>query len=60
MSFLQASRRGDFEVAIICALPLEYDAVTCIFNEFWDEDYSSSVQYPIVHMKIIAINLESA
>lgn len=32
------SRREDFEVAIICALPLEYDAVSLIFDEFWDED----------------------
>lgn len=30
--------RKDFEVAIICALPLEYDAVTCAFDEFWDSD----------------------
>ncbi|KAL7817011.1 purine and uridine phosphorylase [Trichoderma aethiopicum] len=32
------SSREDFEVAIICALPLEYDAVTLLFDEFWDED----------------------
>lgn len=31
------SRREDFEVAIICALPLEYDAVSLLFDEFWDE-----------------------
>lgn len=30
--------RGDFEVAIICALPLEYDAVTYTFDKFWDDD----------------------
>ncbi|KAH0493751.1 hypothetical protein TgHK011_000402 [Trichoderma gracile] len=30
--------REDFEVAIICALPLEYDAVALLFDEFWDED----------------------
>ncbi|KAH7118152.1 hypothetical protein B0J13DRAFT_202103 [Dactylonectria estremocensis] len=37
-SSLRPSRRDDFEVAIICALRLEYDAVSYIFDEFWDED----------------------
>ncbi|KAJ6445618.1 Casein kinase II subunit beta-2 [Purpureocillium lavendulum] len=32
------SHREDFEIAIICALPLEYDAVCLVFDEFWDED----------------------
>ncbi|KAL7928954.1 hypothetical protein V8C35DRAFT_284838 [Trichoderma chlorosporum] len=32
------SRREDFEVAVICALPLEYDAVVLLFDEFWDND----------------------
>ncbi|KAL7799984.1 hypothetical protein V8C37DRAFT_413978 [Trichoderma ceciliae] len=32
------SCREDFEVAIICALPLEYDAVVLLFDEFWDKD----------------------
>ncbi|KAM0449587.1 hypothetical protein ACHAO4_007610, partial [Trichoderma viride] len=31
------SCREDFEVAIICALPLEYDAVVLLFDEFWDK-----------------------
>lgn len=30
--------RDDFEVAIICALVLEYDAVSYVFDEFWDDD----------------------
>ena len=30
--------RDDFGVAIVCALPLEYDAVSYIFDAFWDED----------------------
>lgn len=34
----QPSNRDNFEIAIICALPLEYDAVSYIFDEFWDED----------------------
>ncbi|KAF3361350.1 hypothetical protein VdG1_00959 [Verticillium dahliae VDG1] len=38
MSSQRPSRRDDFEIAIICALPLEYDAVCYIFDEFWDED----------------------
>ncbi|KAG2416774.1 hypothetical protein HFD88_007990 [Aspergillus terreus] len=30
--------RDDFEVAIICALPLEANAVLCLFDQLWDED----------------------
>ncbi|KAK2594576.1 hypothetical protein QQS21_007706 [Conoideocrella luteorostrata] len=29
--------RDDFEVAIICALPLEYDAVAILLDERWDD-----------------------
>lgn len=29
--------REDFEIAIICALTLEYDAVSLLFDEFWDD-----------------------
>ncbi|OAQ91572.1 phosphorylase superfamily protein [Purpureocillium lilacinum] len=29
--------RQEFEIAIICALPLEYDAVCLLFDEFWDD-----------------------
>lgn len=38
MEHARPSRREDFEIAIICALTLEYDAVTCVFDEFFDED----------------------
>lgn len=38
MPSLRPSRRENFEIAIICALPLEYDAVSLVFDEFWDED----------------------
>ncbi|PNP48220.1 hypothetical protein THARTR1_10361 [Trichoderma harzianum] len=38
MSFMRPSRRDDFEIAIVCALRHEYDAVSYIFDEFWDED----------------------
>ncbi|KAH7022292.1 pfs domain-containing protein [Ilyonectria destructans] len=31
-------RRDEFEIAIVCALPLEYDAAALVFDEFWDED----------------------
>ncbi|KAH6896664.1 hypothetical protein B0T10DRAFT_602101 [Thelonectria olida] len=31
------SRRG-FEVAIVCALPLEYDAISLLIDQFWDEE----------------------
>ncbi|KAL7914245.1 nucleoside phosphorylase domain-containing protein [Trichoderma velutinum] len=30
--------RDEFKTAIICALPLEYDAVCLLFDEFWDDD----------------------
>lgn len=30
------SNRDDFEVSIICALPLEYSATFLNFDEFWD------------------------
>ena len=29
--------RNQFDIAIVCALPLEYDAVTLLVDEFWDE-----------------------
>ena len=32
------ARREDFRIAIICALILEYDAISLIFDRFWDED----------------------
>ncbi|KAM0445196.1 hypothetical protein ACHAO4_009901 [Trichoderma viride] len=34
------SRREDFQIAIICALPLEYDAIYLLFDRFWDDDES--------------------
>lgn len=30
--------RDDFEIAVVCALPVEYDAVTLLVDKFWDED----------------------
>ena len=30
--------RSDFEIAIICALSLEADAVEALFDKYWDED----------------------
>jgi nucleoside phosphorylase len=32
------SGRDDFEVAIICALSIEYNAVSLVFDEFWDHE----------------------
>lgn len=32
------SQRDEFEVAVICALSLEYDAVYHLFDEIWDRD----------------------
>uniref|UniRef100_A0A093XA57 5'-methylthioadenosine/S-adenosylhomocysteine nucleosidase n=1 Tax=Talaromyces marneffei PM1 TaxID=1077442 RepID=A0A093XA57_TALMA len=43
-SFMDSGRpprptcRDDFEIAIICALPLEYDAVVDAFDGFWNDD----------------------
>ncbi|KAK1237850.1 hypothetical protein MKX08_002429 [Trichoderma sp. CBMAI-0020] len=36
--FTQPTGRDEFHVAIICALPSEADAVTLLFDQFWDED----------------------
>ncbi|EGR44455.1 uncharacterized protein TRIREDRAFT_70377, partial [Trichoderma reesei QM6a] len=33
-------RRENFQIAIICALPLEYDAVSLLFDQLWDDDES--------------------
>lgn len=38
MEQARPSRREDFEIAIICALPLEYNAVAHVFDGFFDED----------------------
>ncbi|EXM13838.1 hypothetical protein FOTG_17727 [Fusarium oxysporum f. sp. vasinfectum 25433] len=32
--------RCDFEIAIICALPLEADAIEALFDRYWDDDGS--------------------
>ncbi|OWT42405.1 kinesin light chain 3 [Pochonia chlamydosporia 170] len=37
MTAPRPSCREDFEIAIICALPLEYNAVALLFDERWDE-----------------------
>lgn len=37
--FTRPKFRHEFEFAILCALPLEYDAVCLLFDEFYDEDY---------------------
>ncbi|KAM0513537.1 hypothetical protein ACHAPE_007801 [Trichoderma viride] len=34
----QPRYREDFQVAVICALALEHDAVSLLFDQFWDED----------------------
>jgi nucleoside phosphorylase len=31
------STREEFEIGIICTLPLEFDAVALLFDEFWDQ-----------------------
>ncbi|KAH6972231.1 nucleoside phosphorylase domain-containing protein [Ilyonectria sp. MPI-CAGE-AT-0026] len=34
------AHREDFHIAIICALPLEADAMTLLFDDSWDDDNS--------------------
>ncbi|GKT49200.1 5'-methylthioadenosine/S-adenosylhomocysteine nucleosidase [Colletotrichum spaethianum] len=34
----RARQREDFQIAVICALPLEYDAVAFAFDEIWEDD----------------------
>ncbi|KAJ4855397.1 phosphorylase superfamily domain-containing protein [Trichoderma breve] len=44
--------RDDFEIAIVCALPLEYDAVCILIDEFWDEDgdqYGKATRDPNIY-----------
>ncbi|UKZ73018.1 hypothetical protein TrVFT333_000657 [Trichoderma virens FT-333] len=41
MNYIRPSRRDEFEIAIVCALALEYDGVSLLFDEFWDEDGDS-------------------
>ncbi|KUL83960.1 hypothetical protein ZTR_07085 [Talaromyces verruculosus] len=38
MPYTRPFRREEFAVAIICALQLEYDAVSYTFDQFWDEN----------------------
>ncbi|KAF5722923.1 MTA SAH nucleosidase [Fusarium mundagurra] len=37
-SYRRPDGRGDFSVALVCALSLEFDAVCMVVDEFWDED----------------------
>lgn len=38
MVLIKPKSRAEFRIAIICALPREADAVTLLFDEFWDDD----------------------
>lgn len=38
--------RDDFEVAILCALPLEYSAVSYLFDEFWGDNVNQYGRAP--------------
>lgn len=38
---LRPTNRDDFEIAIVCAKALEYDAVCLLVDGFWDEDGDS-------------------
>jgi nucleoside phosphorylase len=42
-AFSQPRHRNDFEIAIICALHVESDAVETLFDEFWEDiDYGKA------------------
>jgi nucleoside phosphorylase len=41
--------RKDFEIAIVCALPLEYDAVAGLVDEFWDTDFGCADGDPNIY-----------
>ncbi len=38
MPLAPPTTRDDFKVAIICALPAEFDAVSLVFDQFWDDE----------------------
>jgi nucleoside phosphorylase len=38
MTYIKPSRREDFEIVVICGLPLELNAVSLLLDELWDED----------------------
>ncbi|KAM3496832.1 hypothetical protein MY10362_009797 [Beauveria mimosiformis] len=38
MAAIKPTSRANFRIAIICALPREADAVTLLFDKFWDDD----------------------
>ncbi|OHW91700.1 kinesin light chain [Colletotrichum incanum] len=38
----RARKREDFQIAVMCALPLEYDAVAFAFDEIWDDDMGNA------------------
>ncbi|KAL4734587.1 hypothetical protein BDV11DRAFT_197964 [Aspergillus similis] len=42
--------RDDFEIAIVCALPLEFDAVFALVDEIWVEDYGRPLGDPNIYI----------
>ena len=62
---MQPSTRDEFEVAIICALPLEADAVEALFDETYDKSnqrlaYNRETQMSIPMGKLALIMSFSA
>ncbi|KAJ6260517.1 phosphorylase superfamily protein [Drechslerella dactyloides] len=45
-SLSRPSHRDEFDTAIICALRLEFNAVTLLFDEYWDQDGHSYGKVP--------------
>ncbi|KAE9577815.1 hypothetical protein CGCF415_v012447 [Colletotrichum fructicola] len=38
ITYTRPQHRDEFEIAVVCALPLESDAVSLIFDEFWGDE----------------------
>ncbi|KAJ4318706.1 hypothetical protein N0V84_006699 [Fusarium piperis] len=41
--------RNDFEIAIVCALPFEYDAVSHLIDEYYNENYGRATRDPNIY-----------
>jgi nucleoside phosphorylase len=38
ISLPRPAHRGDFRIAVVCALSLEADVIEALFDEYWDDD----------------------
>jgi hypothetical protein len=40
-NYIRPEDRGESQIAVVCALPVEYDAVALAFDQFWDGEIYS-------------------